>query len=156
MNLSANLVMSRSVVSVRPEDDLATAFKKMKDHEVRHLPVIDKDQKLVGVLSNRDLAEFSTEALVKDYMSAPAVTAAIDTSLGEITQKMIDKKISAVVIVKNDHVIGILTTHDLLMVLRLFLKGPTQPQENAFIWKFTTSIGDVMHGLTHAGTFSTQ
>lgn len=47
-------IMSRSVVAVKPDDTVRTILDRMRDHHVRHLPVIDNHQ-LVGVISIRDL-----------------------------------------------------------------------------------------------------
>jgi CBS domain-containing protein len=48
--------MSRRLWSCRPQDDVKEAEKVMRTHQVRRLPVIDADGKLVGVLSISDLA----------------------------------------------------------------------------------------------------
>lgn len=47
-------LMSRHVITVKPEDDLRHVLDLMHRHHVRHLPVIDNHQ-LVGVISVRDL-----------------------------------------------------------------------------------------------------
>lgn len=47
-------VMSRNVIAVKPDDNVRTILDRMRDHHVRHLPVIDNHQ-LAGVISIRDL-----------------------------------------------------------------------------------------------------
>ena len=49
-------VMSRDVLSVREDDDIQTAAQVMADRQVRRLPVLDRQGKLIGILSMADLA----------------------------------------------------------------------------------------------------
>jgi CBS-domain-containing membrane protein len=46
---------SRHVIAVRPDDTLETAAQRMREHQIRRLPVVDGEGKLVGVLSTNDL-----------------------------------------------------------------------------------------------------
>jgi len=47
--------MTRKVISVTPEMGVRAAFFKMKAHHIRHLPVVDEDNQLVGIVSDREL-----------------------------------------------------------------------------------------------------
>ncbi len=47
--------MSRDLVVAHPEDSLVSAAHKMIHHNIRHLPVVDDGEKLVGVISIRDV-----------------------------------------------------------------------------------------------------
>jgi CBS domain-containing protein len=49
-------VMSTSVHTCRPDDDLAQAEETMSRHQVRRLPVVDGGDRLVGILSLNDVA----------------------------------------------------------------------------------------------------
>jgi CBS domain-containing protein len=53
--LTAGDVMTRSVFSVRPEDDVRVALETMRMQKVRRLPVIDGEDRLQGMLSINDL-----------------------------------------------------------------------------------------------------
>ncbi|HZQ26753.1 MAG TPA: CBS domain-containing protein [Acidimicrobiales bacterium] len=55
---TASEVMTSVVVSVSPTADLSVAARLMLEHSVRRLPVLDDDQRLVGMLSRRDLLRF--------------------------------------------------------------------------------------------------
>ena len=48
--------MSQDLWTCRPEDDVALAEDRMRSHQVRRLPVVDAEGRLVGVLSLSDLA----------------------------------------------------------------------------------------------------
>jgi CBS domain-containing protein len=54
--------MSRKLWSCRPKDDLKEAEKVMRAHQVRRLPVVDPEGKLVGLLSISDLARVAVSA----------------------------------------------------------------------------------------------
>jgi CBS domain-containing protein len=49
-------IFSREVITVGPDDDLANARQLMADHQVRRLPVVDEDNRLVGIVSQADVA----------------------------------------------------------------------------------------------------
>src|SRR5262249_21391420 len=49
-------IASHDPVTVRPEEDLSEALKLMASYQVRRLPVVDDENKLVGVLSQADVA----------------------------------------------------------------------------------------------------
>jgi len=48
-------IMTEQVISLRPQDDLSMAMQLMQEREVRHVPIIDEQGKLQGVVSDRDI-----------------------------------------------------------------------------------------------------
>ncbi len=57
MALHAGRLMSRDVITVLPEDTLEAAATKMLRRQVKRLPVVDDQGRLVGIISRRDLVE---------------------------------------------------------------------------------------------------
>jgi CBS domain-containing protein len=55
--LKARDVASTSLITVAPEQDLDEALRLMADHQVRRLPVVEGDGRVVGVLAQADVAE---------------------------------------------------------------------------------------------------
>ena len=49
-------VMTTGAVSCRPDDDLQKALDAMEENQVRRIPVIDSNQKLIGIISQADVA----------------------------------------------------------------------------------------------------
>ena len=49
-------VASRELVTIGPEEDLSEALKLMASHQVRRIPVVDEDSKLVGIVAQADIA----------------------------------------------------------------------------------------------------
>ena len=68
-------VASREPVTVYAEDDLSSALKKMASEQVRRLPVVDDDNRLIGVLSQADVAieakEKSVGEMVEEISKSP-------------------------------------------------------------------------------------
>jgi len=63
-------VMSRKVVTCRDDDDMHKALDAMSKHQLRRIPVVDKDNRIVGIIAQADVATRvndtrKTAALVK-------------------------------------------------------------------------------------------
>lgn len=54
-------VASRNLVTVRPDEDLSEALKLMASNQVRRLPVVDEEDRLVGVVAQADVAREGKE-----------------------------------------------------------------------------------------------
>jgi len=68
-------VASRELVTVYAEDDLSNALKKMASEQVRRLPVVDEENRLVGVLAQADVAlevkEKAVGEMVEEISKSP-------------------------------------------------------------------------------------
>ena len=49
-------VMTRKVVTCRAEDDLQKALDAMAEHQLRRIPVVDNDNKILGIIAQADVA----------------------------------------------------------------------------------------------------
>ena len=49
-------IMSKNIISIRPETTIEEALKLMKENKIKRLPVVDENKKLVGILSMADIA----------------------------------------------------------------------------------------------------
>jgi CBS domain-containing protein len=54
-------VASRDVVTIDPQQDLAEALRLMARHQVRRLPVVEEDGKLIGIVAQADIARHATD-----------------------------------------------------------------------------------------------
>ncbi len=61
--------MARKVITVTPEDGILTAREKMKTHQIRHLPVVDPEDRLVGIVTDRDIRSAMPSIVLEDYDS---------------------------------------------------------------------------------------
>ena len=80
--------MTRSLLTVRWNLSLEDAWKMMKERSIRHLPVLDAEGGLIGILSDRDVkramdpvhSTFMQGAIVGDFMSWPILSVEQDAS----------------------------------------------------------------------------
>ena len=111
---------------------MALAYDLMMAHANRHLPVVDDGGSIVGMISDRDAKkamifdqadwlsaktprpDFDSNALVRDYMSWPVTTIQETATLKEAALAMLDHKISALIVLRLETAIGIVTTDDVL------------------------------------------
>jgi CBS domain-containing protein len=113
--------MTRDVVVVPPELELAAARKIMERRHIRHLPVV-KAGRLVGILSDRDLLRYEgvlvDEGSVGAAMTPAPITCLITTSVSLVARMMLDHKIDSVPVVDpSGSLIGLVTSSDLLQLL---------------------------------------
>jgi len=152
MAIPIKLAMSDHPATVRYKDDLLPAYVRMRRENYRHMPVIDDAGELVGVISDRDfqramwagspfdahglpeMPNFRKDAKVSDYMTWPAISCSEETSLQVAINTMIEKKISAIVVLRDDKLVGILTHEDLLRVLANLMKGSPAMPGFAYSW----------------------
>lgn len=130
-NLNASENMTKKLITVSWHEPIEKASRLMEMHRIRHLPVLDSQAKVVGILSDRDVLRatnpsrlgFSPTAVIGDFMSWPVVTVSASTPVRQIAEGMIDEKLSAFLVTKGkDEVVGIVTTEDLLRLLIKLMK----------------------------------
>ncbi|MCS7138291.1 MAG: CBS domain-containing protein [Candidatus Caldarchaeum sp.] len=62
-DVKARSLMSKNLVTAAPDDEIASVVEKMKDFNIRHIPVVDPQGSPVGVISSRDLLDFGVRLL---------------------------------------------------------------------------------------------
>ena len=116
-------IFSRNLVTIKEADNIMNADFLMNQYGIRHLPVLDKEDYLVGILSTTDYMALKRlsidlqEYRVKDLMSAPVKTFASNTRVKSVAQLFITKKINSGLVMEGDEIAGIVTSEDLLMLL---------------------------------------
>lgn len=61
-------IASRDVVTVDPQQSLDEAARLMAEHQVRRIPVVEEDGKLVGILAQADVAETGHDSLTGELV----------------------------------------------------------------------------------------
>ena len=125
--------MNPNVITVDADDSMLDATKILKEHDIRHLPVLEKG-KLVGVITDRDLKRASPsdattleahELLyliatikVREIMTKNPITVPYNYTIEEAAEILLQAKISGMPVVDKDgDVIGTITQTDLFKVL---------------------------------------
>lgn len=121
--------MTSAPHSIGAEQPLSEAHKRLREFNVRHLPVL-QGGKLVGVVSERDLhlvetlRDVDAETMaVEQAMSANVYAVPPDTPLDEVVDEMARQKYGSAVVMQNAHVVGIFTTVDVCTALRDLLRS---------------------------------
>ena len=125
--------MNPNVITVDADDSMLDATKLLKEHNIRHLPVLEKG-KLVGVITDRDLkraAPSDATALeahellylianikVREIMTKNPITVPYNYTIEEAAELLLQARISGMPVVDKDgDVIGTITQTDLFKVL---------------------------------------
>ncbi len=113
-------IMTRDVFTVSPTDviDLATSVMDWK--HIRHVPVEDRDGRVVGLLTARDLINLEPQhgdgaASVEALMNTSPPTASPDLSILEGMRQLTSSDSGCLLIVQDGALVGIVTERDLLM-----------------------------------------
>lgn len=121
--------MSTSPHSIGRDQPLSRAHALMREHGIRHLPVLTGG-KLVGMLTQRDLHLIESlknvdpeEVLVEDAMSTTVYAVSTEAPLDEVVSTMAEHKYGSAVVMHNATVVGILTTVDVCKALAALLHG---------------------------------
>ncbi len=130
-SIPVSRIMRTEFASLRETDRLDLADQIMKLGRVRHLPVLDPDGRIVGIVSNRDLLEASlTNVLdfereqrkgflrsvdVAEVMTREVETIAPDAPLAAAASRLVGHRIGCLPVVREDGVmVGLVTETDLL------------------------------------------
>jgi PAS domain S-box-containing protein len=128
--LSVAEVMTPSVITRRQSDltDLIRTIDLLKQEHIRHLPIVDEQDRLVGLVTHESLRQLARPGdllrlrLVQEVMVTQVLTAGPDSSMLTIARLMADRKVSSVVIVGPSgsadapcqQAVGLLTERDLV------------------------------------------
>ena len=124
-------IMTKQVVTFFAEQTLPLAEDVMKIHKFRHLPVIDSDRRLVGLITHRDVLRGQISVLtglteeerrarqdevrIDKLMTRDVWTVEPDTLAYNAGRTLLDHKFGCLPVVDRDHVlVGIVTERDFL------------------------------------------
>ena len=98
---------------------LQEAVQLMKQHHIRHLPVVDDDGDLVGFVTESDLRQFSFPSMVEEIPIHQVMVTnprTIDANAGieEAAKVIHDRKIGGLPVMDNGRLVGVITASDLL------------------------------------------
>ncbi|HBT71168.1 MAG TPA: CBS domain-containing protein [Lysinibacillus sp.] len=131
-------IMNDEPYTLAPTNTVHEALKLMREKKVRHLPVIDEERHVLGVITERDIKEVLPSSL-QDEPHSPVFNAKVeeimvkDPLIGhpldfveEVALTFYETKIGCLPIVSGGKLVGIVTTTDLLYTY-IELTGATEP-----------------------------
>lgn len=127
--------MSHPVLTITPDLPVQDALARMKKEKVRRYPVLDKKNKLVGIVTDTDLMNASpsdattlsvweinyllTKITVERVMTKNVITAKEDMTIEEAARILADLHVGGLPVMRGDRLVGIITETDLF---RIFLE----------------------------------
>lgn len=122
--------MSSLVKTLQRNDEVLSADTLMREERIRHVPVLNEDGLLAGILSQRDLylsglvraLGHGTAArdralsgiVVKEVMTAEVITTTPETSIRAAARVMVDRKIGCLPVLDGDKLVGLLSESDIV------------------------------------------
>jgi len=133
-NIPVSTIMSTQLVILNTSDSLEKAEHLFKKHKIRHIPVIEGQNKIVGMLSLTDLLRISfadgayededdIESVVYEMFTLSQVMAkkiksvSPQTSIKEVAELLAAREFHALPVVDQGDLVGIVTTTDLIKYL---------------------------------------
>ena len=132
-------LMRTNVVTLQAADVLGVADDIMSMGPIRHLPVVDPNNRVIGIVTQRDLYKASVSSVlgfdrakehewlgqvrVRDIMTTNVITIGAEAGVVEAVDKMIAGKIGSLPVVDEDgKLVGLLTETDCLRCFHDLLK----------------------------------
>jgi len=109
-------VMRREVITAKPNEKVKEVARKLVAKGIDHLPVIDRNGRLIGIATSWDLAKAiaNDREVLSEIMTREVITAREDESIDVVARRMAQHNISGLPVVDEaKHVSGIITTDDI-------------------------------------------
>lgn len=131
-------IMIKNVICVKKDDPFSQVEEKLRKNKIRHLPVVDRENHLIGIVTQRDLyhaiAPRETESgdyydktqldsiLLEHHMTMNPLTLKPDSPLIEAVNVMATRKFGCIPIVNDQQeLVGIVTQIDVLKFISKWL-----------------------------------
>ncbi len=155
--------MTRPVYSVTPDTPIQDALKLMRKERVSRLPVLNNQEKLVGIVSEDDVLHASpsdvtslsvweinyllSKITVERVMSKDVITVREDTPLEEAARIMADHQVGGLPVLSGDVVMGMITQTD---IFRVFIEMLGARDSGLRVTALVKEEPGMLHRLTKA------
>ena len=117
--------MARDLITFKPSDDIHKAISVLLDKRISGAPVVDDDNRLVGILSKKDCLKVVYSAgyhqdwggRVETYMSADVTTIESGTDIITAADRFMHSSFRRFPILINGRMVGLICRHDVLRAL---------------------------------------
>ena len=139
-------IMTSRVITVGMDATIGEAADLMVQHNTSCLPVVDDQGKLVGILTHADfgfhkrflpfashlytlmgkwvtpatlerVAKEVSSRLVRDVMTKPVITTTEDTSLADVAEVFMARRVNRLPVLRDGELVGIITKHDFVKLM---------------------------------------
>lgn len=117
--------MSKHPITVSPDTEVSLAFKKMLDHKITSVPVVDSHGKLVGIFSEKDGMKIVIESAynqsmtgkVSEFMTPAPLVVDVEESLVDVAAKFQNSPIRSFPVFQDGAMVGMISRVDVLRAL---------------------------------------
>lgn len=122
-------IMKDQVITLTPDETIETALKLLHEHHIRHIPIIDEDRAVIGIVSDRDVRDASPSILeentgqeelqypIRSIMTYPVTTVHPLDFVEETASIFYEQEIACVPVTRDGKLVGIVTEKDMLYTL---------------------------------------
>ena len=110
----------RKCYTLTEADTVRVASQNLHEKKIGSMPVLDKNQNVVGIISERDLSQFiyaerfNSNLPISQIMTKELVTCDLNTSVTELMNEMTEKKIRHILIMEDKKLLGIVSIGDVV------------------------------------------
>lgn len=129
--LSVAELMTREPYTLGPDDNLAKAAQLMREHHIRHIPIVSGDGNVIGIVSHRDVLAASDSRLVHEdaehagkegyvalsaVMSSPVQSVPESAELRAVAMHLRKHRVGCLPVLRSGKLVGIVSDSDFLEV----------------------------------------
>ncbi len=131
--------MTPDPITITPDISFPDAFRILRERRIRHLPVVNKKGKLIGIVARTDLLHASPSKAtslsifelnyllanlhISEVMSSPPITVPEDAPLEEAARLMVQQKIGCLPVLREGNLVGMITETDIFKIFVEVLGG---------------------------------
>ena len=172
--------MTLHPLTMEPTASITEAHRYMRENNIRHLPIVDKRNRLVGLVTRETLLHAMPSSVttlsiwemnyalnklkVRDMMVKDVITVEEDMSIEKAARIMAENKIGCLPVIRGESLVGIVTDTDMLSTLmelmgarqtgvRITLQVPDAPGE---LSKVTAAIAEQGGDIAACGTYPAE
>jgi len=124
--ISLGKIMTRDVVTVRTTTVIYDAIRMMADGNITGLPVVDEDEKLMGIITAKDIMRHllntrGTEGEVQDCITTDVISFNENDDLLDAINTLVENKFRKVPIESEGKLVGIISRRDIISYIFLSL-----------------------------------
>ncbi|GAA0429811.1 acetoin utilization AcuB family protein [Lentibacillus halophilus] len=122
-------IMKTEVITLPPTATIADGLNTLRENHIRHIPIVNDNEQLIGLVSDRDVKEASPSIFMEEnnhhllknelqsIMSQPVITVHPLDFVEEIAKVFYDEAIACLPVVSNDTLTGIVTEKEMLYTM---------------------------------------
>jgi acetoin utilization protein AcuB len=153
--------MTRNPVTITGNTTVGEALEIVQKRRLRHLPIVDDREILVGIVSEKDLLRASGDAPVETVMTKDVITVTEYTALEEAARIMVDHRVSSLPVMRNGKLVGLVTETDLFQIFMELLAARQHgvrltmlvPEEKGMLASVTNEIAAMGGNILALSTF---